>query len=309
MSTCFSQKKSPFGAKRGLKLDPCRIDLLVVLAKLLIEEDRLKDADAVLRRLAAQKPEAAEYLQCRVYLKTNRIDEALSTCQAQILREGRDTNNQAMMSIISHLTDDRQQFAELIDFDLTQLSDQADFFGEESLEQENRELIRKLTDNSSLVFEPHSTATRHGSQAMLNELDLGDSAQFVVQMIQSQVERYIEQLSEDSVFAQQRPDELKLTIWCVVLNETGHQRPHIHPAGWLSGVYYLQVPEFTSASGNAGALELGCIPEEYANGQHPETLMVKPQVGQMLLFPSYFYHRTIPHSGGVPRICIAFDVG
>jgi hypothetical protein len=35
---------------------------------------------------------------------------------------------------------------------------------------------------------------------------------------------------------------------------------------------------------------------------------VKPEVGQLILFPSYFWHGTAPFSGEETRLSIAFDV-
>lgn len=296
-------------AQRGLELGPEQIDLHVVLAKLYIEKDQLDDADQLLQRLVALKPDAAEYLLAKIHLRTDRIDEAVAACEANILRNGWNTNNATMTCALSHLTGNKERLSEVLDYDLLQYSDQHEFVGEDEIRDANQTLIQRLNDNQALEFEPHSTATRQGSQAMLNELDLGESAEFVVELIQNQVERYIAELPEDHPFAQRQPQELKLTIWCVVLHEQGHQRPHTHPAGWLSGVYYLQVPEFNNESSDAGAIELGCLPDEYLGGREADSRIIRPEVGRMLLFPSYFYHRTVPHHGGEPRICIAFDVG
>ena len=40
----------------------------------------------------------------------------------------------------------------------------------------------------------------------------------------------------------------------------------------------------------------------------PETRLIEPEEGLMLLFPSYMFHRTLPFSGSGERISIAFDV-
>jgi hypothetical protein len=40
----------------------------------------------------------------------------------------------------------------------------------------------------------------------------------------------------------------------------------------------------------------------------PEVRAVQPEEGMMILFPSYFYHRTVPFETGETRISIAFDV-
>ena len=40
----------------------------------------------------------------------------------------------------------------------------------------------------------------------------------------------------------------------------------------------------------------------------PELTTFRPEPGMMLLFPSYFFHRTLPFQSHETRISIAFDV-
>ena len=86
--------------------------------------------------------------------------------------------------------------------------------------------------------------------------------------------------------------------------------PHIHPSAWLSGVYYVQMPEITSqpGQGEAGWIEFGRPPEHFHGTVEPEVKLFKPEPGLMLLFPSYFYHRTVPFESAGLRISISFDV-
>ena len=35
---------------------------------------------------------------------------------------------------------------------------------------------------------------------------------------------------------------------------------------------------------------------------------VRPEVGQLVLFPSYFWHGTLPFHSAQPRLTVAFDV-
>ena len=39
----------------------------------------------------------------------------------------------------------------------------------------------------------------------------------------------------------------------------------------------------------------------------PNVETIRPEEGMLVLFPSYFYHRTIPFESAQQRICIAFD--
>ena len=60
--------------------------------------------------------------------------------------------------------------------------------------------------------------------------------------------------------------------------------------------------------GQDGFFELGRPPEEFAIAEPTGIMPVKPEPGLMILFPSYFYHRTIPFVSDQRRISIAFDV-
>lgn len=114
-----------------------------------------------------------------------------------------------------------------------------------------------------------------------------------------------------SEWAAALPERAFLRTWCVITDSDGFEGWHVHQFGWLSGVYYVRVPE-SIARGNseAGCLAFG-LPEDLAGSegatQYGERL-VRPQEGLMVTFPSHAYHRTYPHATGEKRICFAFDV-
>ena len=104
-------------------------------------------------------------------------------------------------------------------------------------------------------------------------------------------------------------EDWTLRVWATVLGPGGVQLPHMHPLGWLSGVYYVQLPSGLPAeAGNAGALEFGQLPSRVIHTREPERRIVAPVAGRLVVFPSYFYHRTLPFVSGEQRISIAFDV-
>ena len=94
------------------------------------------------------------------------------------------------------------------------------------------------------------------------------------------------------------------------MRAAGHQIPHIHPAAWLSGVYYVDVPAIVGekAGKQAGWLVLGRPPDHFHNSSDAEIKAIRPEPGLMVLFPSYFYHQTIPFHTAETRISIAFDL-
>jgi hypothetical protein len=105
------------------------------------------------------------------------------------------------------------------------------------------------------------------------------------------------------------PKHWEFASWAAVLHFQGNLTPHIHLDGYLSGVYYPQLPALVGAPehGQAGFFELGPPPEQFPIKAAVDSLPIKPEEGLMILFPSYFYHRTIPFEAGERRISIAFD--
>jgi uncharacterized protein (TIGR02466 family) len=103
------------------------------------------------------------------------------------------------------------------------------------------------------------------------------------------------------------PARWQLNLWATVLRRQGHQAAHLHPAGWLSGVYYVAVPG-VAAEREDGWIEFGLPPPELADATGLPRRRVQPRAGDLATFPSYLYHRTVPHADGEPRISLAFDV-
>ena len=97
--------------------------------------------------------------------------------------------------------------------------------------------------------------------------------------------------------------------WPTVLDRLGSLAPHVHYAGYISGVYYCRVPAIIGASGQgrAGWFEIGRVQPRFQRHGKPEIRTIQPREGMMLLFPSYFFHGTVPFDGADTRISIAFD--
>jgi tetratricopeptide (TPR) repeat protein len=95
--------------------------------------------------------------------------------------------------------------------------------------------------------------------------------------------------------------------WSVRLHRSGYHTNHVHPRGWISSACYIELPEgMSEASTPDGVLTFGepgfaTVPplaSEYS---------VRPQVGMLVLFPSYFWHGTVPFASDQPRLTVAFD--
>lgn len=108
-----------------------------------------------------------------------------------------------------------------------------------------------------------------------------------------------------------RPANAKLRMWCVITEAEGWERWHMHPLGWATGGYYVEVPAAVqTGNGPAGCLEFG-MPDHQIGRDAAEAFgstLVRPKPGLLNLFPSHAFHRTHPHGAEGRRICIAFDL-
>ncbi|KPJ84704.1 hypothetical protein AMJ57_05675, partial [Parcubacteria bacterium SG8_24] len=183
--------------------------------------------------------------------------------------------------------------------------------GYESLEAFNQALVEHVTRHGTRKWEPVTKTTRLGSQTgeLLDE-NPGPVAA-LEQMVRDAVADYLAAIPEgaDHPFLATVPEEWRLTMWATILEEGGHQAAHLHPTGWLSGVYYAAVPKKPATDGEqAGWIEFGRPPDNFRMSRPAATRLIEPEAGLMLLFPSYFYHRTIPFAGDGLRVSIAFDI-
>lgn len=104
------------------------------------------------------------------------------------------------------------------------------------------------------------------------------------------------------------PSTLEFTSsWYVNMHKGGHLEAHIHEIGWLSGAVYLAMPD--TADPKEGAFEYGTHGDQYPQLHHEfPTRFIKPAIGDIVLFPSSLFHRTIPFQADAQRICVAFDL-
>lgn len=184
--------------------------------------------------------------------------------------------------------------------------------GFDSLGDFNAALAAELLNHPNLRYERYGSASEQTWR--IDAPALGDAP--MVKLLLAQIARHAERHAaevahRDHPWAQARPDAGMLHCWCVMTDGTGYETWHVHQFGWLSGVYYVQIPpSITAGEDIAGCIAFG-LPEDVvgeeaaaAYGRH----VVRPEEGMLMLFPSHTYHRTFPHGADARRICVAFDI-
>jgi tetratricopeptide (TPR) repeat protein len=95
--------------------------------------------------------------------------------------------------------------------------------------------------------------------------------------------------------------------WSVRLRTAGYHNNHVHPRGWISSAFYVDLPDNMAASSHDGCLAFG-EPGIATQPTLPAQHVIRPAPGMLVLFPSYFWHGTVPFTSAQARLTVAFDV-
>lgn len=95
--------------------------------------------------------------------------------------------------------------------------------------------------------------------------------------------------------------------WYLRMKQGGYLTSHMHEEGWISGCVYLQLPPENGR--HEGSFEYGLDGDDYPrlHDGFPSQI-VDLKIGDLVLFPSSLFHRTLPFHAGLERVCVAFDV-
>lgn len=125
--------------------------------------------------------------------------------------------------------------------------------------------------------------------------------------------RYIESLEDDPAhpFLRYANRKFKFTgAWSTILSESGYDGSHIHNDGWLSGTYYVKVPEVDEQcwAAGEGCIQFGEPPPPFPSERNRTQRLIRPQPGLAVFFPSYYWHGVRPFRQKGQRHAISFDV-
>lgn len=96
--------------------------------------------------------------------------------------------------------------------------------------------------------------------------------------------------------------------WSCLLHPSGYHANHVHPQGWISSALYFDLPRaVTNAEFREGWFKLGQSNLALGESDVP-VRFIRPERGMLVLFPSFYWHGTVPFSGSDSRLTVAFDV-
>ena len=115
------------------------------------------------------------------------------------------------------------------------------------------------------------------------------------------------------------PVDWSLQGWFNINRLGDYHDPHNHPYAYLSGTYYVRVPESRATNQNRSDVRPGCITFYDPRGavnmtaikgdpQVEPEFTVSPKPGMILLWPSFLMHYVHPNLSDDPRISISFNL-
>ena len=105
-----------------------------------------------------------------------------------------------------------------------------------------------------------------------------------------------------------KPQMVIRSMWGNISPKGGMNFTHIHPSGWMSGVYYIQLPKDNDVitfedprPARMMDFQRSClVKDEYFDYQ--------VKVGDLILFPSWLPHYVLPNTSDENRISISFNI-
>jgi len=297
-----------------LSQNPRNVSALATLALALRDEHRFEEAVATFRQAVELSTREAPFW-CglgRTLLEAGRADEALGVATA-FLRQRPGHAGALSVEVLARLAlGDGAGAERLLDYERFVVQRKLpvpDGFAD--LASFNAALAAAASTHPTLHHAPLRHATLAGLHSGSLLIDPPEPIRAFQQALRLAVEDYCRALPNlpEHPFVSQRPKSWSLDLWCVVMQRGGHQIPHIHPQAWVSGAYYPALPEaLRSGEGPDGWFSFGEADRDFPRRVESRAVHVRPQEGLLVLFPSYFFHRTIPFNAEGTRISVAFDI-
>ena len=302
-------QKAFASVNEALRFAPDAPALLSASGVILDELDRPRDALVALRRASDLSPgRSAQRNMLSTLLRAGLAQEALDLARA--LRQ-EDANEQYLIACEStalRVLGD-PLYKQICDYSrmarVYEIPAPQGFFTAESF---NAALADYLRIQHRHNAHPLDQAAPNVSQTGRNLLQAPDVViKAFTDAVESSIRDYISRLAPGDPAGQRRGKNFRYAnMWSVRLTRDGHLQNHVHDRGWISGVYIAALmPSEHEKDPHAGWLKLG--EPNRAPARCPPERLIEPKVGQLALFPSYFW-QGVRQIEGAERLSLGFTL-
>jgi tetratricopeptide (TPR) repeat protein len=254
----------------------------------------------------------ARKLLCAAYLGMGEGAAAMIECSTLLQASPDDQYLIAMQTTALRLLND-SRYESFCDYDKMVLSQ---FLETPSGWSDMRAFLTDVAARLGALHNPHGHRLLYQSlrQGTETTQDLSRSQDPVIQALfhafDAPIARYRDYIGQgpDPLRRRNRGASRFNGSWSVRLHSAGFHTSHVHPRGWISSACYIQLPDSMTAGRTAeGTLSFG-TPGMITTPTLDAELSVRPEPARLVLFPSYFWHGTLPFHSDQPRLTVAFDV-
>lgn len=186
--------------------------------------------------------------------------------------------------------------------------------GYDSLEAFNADLHEELEGQHHNPYHPMDQTMRGGTQTannlfqnptglvlVLKEQITKAALKFMDGMEPDPAHPFLRFINRDFVFT---------GVWSTIIGAGGHDRSHLHNEGWMSGTYYAKVPDFDDdqLAAHDGCIQFGEPNKMYASERNATQRIIRPQIGTVVMFPSYFWHGVRGFDRNGVRHSVSYDL-
>ena len=293
---------------------PERADVANALGRALVMQSRLDESFPVFQKALAADPDSVRHRQdyAEALLKGSENTEAARILDEALSRNPHDQITLAYLALAWRENGD-SRYDQLVNLDrYVREYEIAPPNGFTDIEAFNRALTEELTALHTRHGAPIDQTLQHGTQTTGSLFAQKSRAiEAVRERIREAVAEYIASLPDGAqhpMLARKDKDFAFSGSWSCRLHSTGFHSNHVHDQGWISSAYYASLPaEVSDSDGGQGAIKFGESKFRLGERDRPGRV-IKPAVGKLVLFPSYFWHGTVPFQSRDMRLTIAFDV-
>ena len=288
------------------------VDIVREKAKHLSEQGQYQESCEAYQKALTLRPGDYELIiqYARACLSAGKFDDCGSLIQGAMQQA---PNSQLLFALAATLRRKKgESYHTLYNYDaFIQSYDLKPPSGYETIEDFNKALKDCLERHHSFKSEPLNQSLRMGIQTDTDLAVIDDPVlTSFFEMIDAPILNYMEKMGYDSAHPLKRRNTHQYRIngaWSVKLSSQGYHVNHVHPMGWISSSYYVDVPDVVQNSKDKqGWIKFGepDIPGLNLSAEK----YVEPKAGRLVLFPSYMWHGTVPFSGNQTRLTLPFDV-
>ena len=173
----------------------------------------------------------------------------------------------------------------------------------------NDDLVEKLLKIKNNLSSTSQALLDNGQQSAGDFLLSDDpSVQLIKKIILNRINNYRNKYKHSNDgFIKKWPKDSKLHGWIIDIKKGGSLGSHMHKLGWLSGSLYLKLKK--PSGSDQGNIIFDLNGADYpTESQFFQSKEFNIEEGDIILFPSSVFHKTVPFESDENRITLAFDI-